>query len=313
MKTPPEYTKNLKKKTITEQMLSDCLFSVNKRAKNYRDQAQKHKFDYYGGASQRAEMERYYSYKEQFLSFLEPICIHKQYIGQERRRVYDYDSDYHKMKGRTIVWENCYYNYQEDREVWFYDYETSEAKYLYFLYYELGDRSFHSPVNLGEYKDLPIVPIDDDFTTYGKDIEDLISAQFVIKVLNTLLVGDCELHIKDKIIKIPKSEEEVELIERHTYEKRSPTGAQLNYIDAICEFYGFDNPNPTGFKEASNWLSETLKKYDFAGDKMRAKTKERYLEIFEDHESGLTTKELAEKYQLTPATIRKAIRIAKTY
>lgn len=46
---------------------------------------------------------------------------------------------------------------------------------------------------------------------------------------------------------------------------------------------------------------------------MRAKTKERYLEIFEDHESGLTTKELAEKYQLTPATIRKAIRIAKTY
>lgn len=45
MKTPPEYTKNLKKKLITEQMLSDCLFSVNKRAKNYRDQAQKHKFD----------------------------------------------------------------------------------------------------------------------------------------------------------------------------------------------------------------------------------------------------------------------------
>lgn len=90
MKTPPEYTKNLKKKIITEQMLSDCLFSVNKRAKNYRDQAQKHKFDYYGGASQRAEMERYYGYKEQFLSFLEPICIHKQYTGQERRRVYDY-------------------------------------------------------------------------------------------------------------------------------------------------------------------------------------------------------------------------------
>lgn len=41
MKTPTEYTKNLKKKTITEQMLSDCLFSINKRAKNYRDQAKK--------------------------------------------------------------------------------------------------------------------------------------------------------------------------------------------------------------------------------------------------------------------------------
>ena len=35
MRTPKEYTDNLKKKTITESMLLDCLYSVNKRAKNY--------------------------------------------------------------------------------------------------------------------------------------------------------------------------------------------------------------------------------------------------------------------------------------
>ena len=33
MRTPKEYTDNLKKKTITESMLLDCLYSVNKRAK----------------------------------------------------------------------------------------------------------------------------------------------------------------------------------------------------------------------------------------------------------------------------------------
>lgn len=37
MKTPLEYTKNLKNKIITKQMLLDCLYSSNKRAKNYRD------------------------------------------------------------------------------------------------------------------------------------------------------------------------------------------------------------------------------------------------------------------------------------
>ena len=37
MKTPKEYTKNLKNGIITEDMIVDCLYSVNKRAKNYRD------------------------------------------------------------------------------------------------------------------------------------------------------------------------------------------------------------------------------------------------------------------------------------
>jgi hypothetical protein len=38
MKTPREYnTKSLKNGIVTKTMLSDCLYSVNKRAKNYRD------------------------------------------------------------------------------------------------------------------------------------------------------------------------------------------------------------------------------------------------------------------------------------
>lgn len=37
MRTPCIYTKKLKDKVITKDMLLDCLFSVNKRAKNFRD------------------------------------------------------------------------------------------------------------------------------------------------------------------------------------------------------------------------------------------------------------------------------------
>lgn len=33
MRTPKEYTQNLKQKIITKQMLADCLYSVNKRAR----------------------------------------------------------------------------------------------------------------------------------------------------------------------------------------------------------------------------------------------------------------------------------------
>ena len=37
MKIPKEYRDNLLNHIITKQMLVDCLYSVNKRAKNYRD------------------------------------------------------------------------------------------------------------------------------------------------------------------------------------------------------------------------------------------------------------------------------------
>lgn len=40
MRTPEEYTKNLKNHVITMQMLEDCLFSVNTRASNWRDSLQ---------------------------------------------------------------------------------------------------------------------------------------------------------------------------------------------------------------------------------------------------------------------------------
>lgn len=42
MRTPQEYVKNLNNKIITKAMLCDCLYSVNKRAKNFRDKAEQY-------------------------------------------------------------------------------------------------------------------------------------------------------------------------------------------------------------------------------------------------------------------------------
>ena len=42
MKPPKEYLKNLKHHTITEKMLSDCIYSINNRALNSRDNEYKY-------------------------------------------------------------------------------------------------------------------------------------------------------------------------------------------------------------------------------------------------------------------------------
>lgn len=44
MKTPYLYNKNIKNKILTDQMLAECIYSVNKRAKNFRDKAQEYRY-----------------------------------------------------------------------------------------------------------------------------------------------------------------------------------------------------------------------------------------------------------------------------
>ena len=77
METPKEYSKNLKNNILTTEMLIDCLFSVNKRAKNCRDKEREYrdKFrgcrygDKYGTEEKyREKKEEYYSQKEKILA-----------------------------------------------------------------------------------------------------------------------------------------------------------------------------------------------------------------------------------------------------
>ena len=254
MKTPKEYQNNLKNGIITEEMFTDCLYSVNKRAKNYRDKAQEYKWRYnrrYHVAvdSQYDKMNEFYSLKDRLLKYLKPKCIHKQFVGYETKRVYSYQTEYYNQEGKNIFWENSYYN-RDEGEVYFYDYETDVKKHLYFLYYELTNRSFHTPIKNPKESDLEIIEINSDFTTYGEDPKYLLSPQFVRKVIETLEKLNCKLILKDETIeftdweldKLPKKE-----IER-------PTERQVNFIKDVCELYGFELPDLKTKNKAKNGL-----------------------------------------------------------
>lgn len=92
MKTPKEYTDNLKKGIITDEMACNVLFSYSKRAKNYRDRIRgikKHAHGWgWGQYDDRniekcvENMEMLYSKKDDILKcYPEKMkCIHRQTI-----------------------------------------------------------------------------------------------------------------------------------------------------------------------------------------------------------------------------------------
>ena len=202
MRTPKRYTDLIKNKKITNQIIAECIYSVNKRAKNYRDkiedsnQAGFYKYKEINNEKAKEQKERYYSMKEDLLLNFSPKLVHKQYVGEKRQRVYSYQKNYEKLyneKRNDIVWENSYYDYDRNKEVDFFDYSLGEKKYLYFLYYEIGEYSFHIPITeerAEKNTELEIKEIDENFQTHGADIVDLLSTQFVQKVIDLLDSGD---------------------------------------------------------------------------------------------------------------------------
>ncbi|HFI0444898.1 MULTISPECIES: hypothetical protein [Streptococcus] len=197
MKTPKEYTKLLKDAKLTEEIIAQCTYSVNKRAKNYRDKIQElresryNRYKYQNIEKAKEKKNEYYAQKEVLLSVFSPKVIHKQPIEPEIIRVFSYQKDYRKLleeKNDSILYTNSYYD-EENRKVDFFDYSTGREKYLYFLYYEFGGYSFHSPIDelsTKDYPELMVEEIDSTFTTYGADITDLLSTSFVKKVIELI-------------------------------------------------------------------------------------------------------------------------------
>ena len=74
MKTPEAYRDHLKNGIITKDMLNDCLYSMNKRAKNYRDAARRSIRPVSGFYKWRED--KCYKSKVFMLSILKPDCIH---------------------------------------------------------------------------------------------------------------------------------------------------------------------------------------------------------------------------------------------
>lgn len=165
MKTPKAFSMNLRNHIITEDMLGACIYSVNKRAKNFRDRTRKlyseidTKRSTYGQtgveyqlkniATAKATKEYYYRYKDQLLSLVTPVSIH-------------------------FVNDGNYYDIRR-----------------YYLFYRVGSYSFHHPIEVKDLEKYPDLPQEDigTLTTYGHEIEDLISVQFVDKVLHLIRTG----------------------------------------------------------------------------------------------------------------------------
>ena len=70
MRTPKNYTQLVNDKKITNEMIAECIYSVNKRAKNHRDKIRKYKDDHYNQYTVRnienAEDERSHPIRDQF-------------------------------------------------------------------------------------------------------------------------------------------------------------------------------------------------------------------------------------------------------
>lgn len=182
-------------------MLEDALYSVNKRAKNYRDSRRKYYGKYYENAD--SKMSEMYSRKEKLLSLLNPVCIHaeKRY---KRIRVYDYEKSYKQeyikrhMLGQVVHY-GSYLDYDSYMEVSFFDYfDRNNCDYNYYLYYVLGEHSFHQPIkkkDVSKYS-LEIKEIS-GLNTHGDSCENLMSVQFVDKIISLIENGNYE-YIKDK-------------------------------------------------------------------------------------------------------------------
>lgn len=152
MKTPKEYIKNLNNNIITIDMLDACLWSVNKRAKNYRDMRRHRLYN-----ARENGMAKFYNLKEELLKYVKPVCIHHE-----------------------TYWREDYYNY------------NLQKIQKYYLYYELPNHSYHSPIDashISKYPELEVIDLKENIITKGHDIDDLISVQFVQKVLQKLKSG----------------------------------------------------------------------------------------------------------------------------
>ena len=202
MKTPKLYNDLINEKKITNEIIAEYVYYVNEWAKTYRDKIKEYK----NGRSHQhlesniekaeEEMGKYYQLKEEFLKVFTTNLIHKQFIGEKKKRVYSYEKKLWEIverKNNDIFWKNSYYDYDKDMEIEFFDYHLGTKKYLYFLYCEIGEYSFHSPVSekIAESNtELEIQEIDENFKTHGSKNEGLLSMQFVKKVLELLQSED---------------------------------------------------------------------------------------------------------------------------
>lgn len=202
MKPSKEYLKNLKHHTITEQMLSDCLFSVNNRALNSRDNEYKYTHyisDTYGNANKyRKKKLEYYSMKKVLLSILEPSHIQKCEVLQ-RKRTYDYEEGYEEiLESGNYVNNSGFYDPDRKEHVEFVMQMIPQT--VYYLVYQVGNCSFRLPIQQSDVIRRPDLDVKDAGRippVYGDITADMLSVQFVEKILKLVKSGNYTLQLEE--------------------------------------------------------------------------------------------------------------------
>lgn len=193
MKTPIAYNKIINENKITTEVLGTVLYSINKRAKNWRDQKRKYKslkYDRYNNYEKSFENEQYYyNMKINILDKLQPTAIHKEVKIRERiKRVFDYEEEFNDIDDKDVVATAEYFDECRDSIVSYKKIKRIESKTLYYLYYEIGNYGFHKPIVEDDINKYNLeIQLLDNFTTDGQDIDNLLSVQFCKKVYDSFI------------------------------------------------------------------------------------------------------------------------------
>lgn len=200
MRTPKEFAKSVSNGIVTPIILGEVLYSYNKRAKNMRDKEReyRHSYDYYDNEGKyREKKEKYYEKEDKILKLVNPSYIHK--VKRVRgHRVRHYDYAYSEEEFNEILNEcyhtNSYYDRDLKEEVYFGDTWEEDIFYEYFLFFEVGERTFHSPIEESELSKYSYEIIElEDLVTLGRDTNDLLSTQFCDKVYNLVIKENSKL------------------------------------------------------------------------------------------------------------------------
>lgn len=202
MKPPKEYLKNLKNHTITEKMLSDCIYSINNRALNSRDNEYKYTHyipNTYGNANKYHKKKlEYYQMKKVLLSILEPAHIQKGEVLQ-RKRTYDYEEGYEDiLKSGNYVNNSGFYDPDRKEHVEFVVQMIPQT--VYYLVYQVGNCSFRLPIQQSDVIRRPDLDVKDAGRippVYGDITVDMLSVQFVEKVLKLVKSGNYTLQLEE--------------------------------------------------------------------------------------------------------------------
>ena len=213
----------------TDENIASALYTINKSAKVSRDTKNRsyyneYKYTHYipntyGNANKYHKKKlEYYQMKKVLLSILEPAHIQKGEVLQ-RKRTYDYEEGYEDiLKSGNYVNNSGFYDPDRKEHVEFVVQMIPET--VYYLTYTLSNRTFRVPLEESEikqYPDLEVVDVGRITPVYGDITADMLSVQFVEKILlliknrNYTLIfennTEQETEVKDELAAEPVSVE----------------------------------------------------------------------------------------------------------